>query len=80
MMKIMVTIFLRNVVLDGIAVNIIIRNGLIDSIFPYDNSFPVPEDAEMMDCDGKVAVPAFVNMHTRYDYIQRPVLVHANGL
>ena len=58
------TVFLRNVEYDGDVVDIIIRNRLIDSVSPHDKSFPVPDGAEVVDCAGKVVIPAFVNMHT----------------
>jgi 5-methylthioadenosine/S-adenosylhomocysteine deaminase len=55
-------ILLRNVELKGIASDILIDGEYISEILPA-GSISV-EDAEVVDCTGKAAVPGFVNMHT----------------
>lgn len=59
-------LILKNITLDGKAVDIIIADGLIKSIVPH-GSAAIPEAAgitEILDCTGKVAMPGFINMHT----------------
>ena len=59
-------LILKNITLDGKAVDIIITDGLIKSIVPH-GSAAIPEAAgitEILDCTGKVAMPGFINMHT----------------
>lgn len=59
-------LILKNITLDGKAVDIIIADGLIKSIVPH-GSAAIHEAAgitEVLDCTGKVAMPGFINMHT----------------
>lgn len=55
-------IFLRNITLDERQADILISEGTIASVTPH--SAVLPQDAEIIDCTGKVAMPGFVNMHT----------------
>ncbi len=59
----MVTLFLKDILLDGKPSDITISDGLISRIRPAGAELP-PEGAEITPCSGKVAMPAFVNMHT----------------
>lgn len=58
-------IYLENITLDGRQVDIRIADGLIASITPHSDAahetFP---DEEIVNCNGKTAMPGFVNMHT----------------
>ena len=57
-------IILRNILLDGSQVDIVIDGGLIRRIVPAGTA-PLPADgAELVDCARKAAIPGFVNMHT----------------
>jgi len=58
------TIFLRNLCHDGKNTDILVRDGMIASIRPHGEMVQVPDDAELVDCAGKVVMPGFVNMHT----------------
>ncbi len=58
------TILLKNIVSEGVASNILIEAGIISRIVPAENEIVVGEEAETVDCTGKVAFPGFVNMHT----------------
>ena len=60
-------ILLKNIVTEGVVSNILIDGNTIAGVFPADS--PMPEsfesgDCEPVDCNGKTAVPGFVNMHT----------------
>ena len=57
-------LFLRNITLDGKQVDIMIAGGKISKITPAGLQFPEPITEEILDCTGKTASPAFVNMHT----------------
>ena len=56
-------ILLKNIQLDGTAVDILIEGETFRRITPVSDSMPRPA-AEVVDCTGKVAVPGFINMHT----------------
>lgn len=62
----MADILLKNIKLEDSQVDILIQGGLIAKIGPAFSSseWRLVGDLETMDCDGKVAVPSFVNMHT----------------
>ncbi len=57
------TLFLKNIILDGKPVDISISGGKISRIRPSGTEVPT-SGAEISDCTGRVAMPAFVNMHT----------------
>ena len=56
-------ILLRNITLAGRRTDIRIDGGRIAQIAPG-GTLPVPQFGEVMNCDGKVALPTFVNAHT----------------
>lgn len=58
-------ILLKNIEVEGLRSDVLIRDGKIASVLPSDNENLVDTDAvETVDCTGKTAVPGFVNMHT----------------
>lgn len=58
-------ILLKNIEVEGLRSDVLIRDGKIASVLPSDNENLVDNDAvETVDCTGKTAVPGFVNMHT----------------
>ena len=60
-------ILLKNIVSEGVVSDILIDGNLIAGIYPA-NVSGCPEElfagADVVDCEGKTAVPGFVNMHT----------------
>ncbi len=59
------TILLKNIQLNDSQVDILIRQGIISQILPAGTCILEPsEDAEVLDCTRKAAVPGFINMHT----------------
>ena len=59
----MKSILLNNVTLGGVCSDILISDDKIAAI-GESGSFVFPQDAEVMECSGKTAVPGFINMHT----------------
>ena len=57
-------ILLRNIILNNQDSDILVSEGLIAKIAPAGASDCDMTDVEVMDCEGKTAVPGFVNMHT----------------
>ena len=57
-------ILLKKILLDGSKADILIDGARISRITPSSGDSTVESGAEIIDCDGKVAMPAFVNMHT----------------
>ena len=57
-------VLLRNIILNGQASDVLVADGIISKIAPSDSLFYCADDAEVMDCEGKTALPGFVNMHT----------------
>lgn len=57
-------ILLKNIQLEDVASDILIDGNLIASVVPADNQTFVQEETEVVDCTGKAAFPAFINMHT----------------
>ena len=57
-------ILLKNIVNDGVASDILIEGSRIAGVFSAGASGSRAEGAEVVDCQGKTAVPGFVNMHT----------------
>ena len=58
-------IYLRNIFLNGQLSDMFISNGVICSIMPAGGEVKeVGADVEVVDCEGKTAIPGFVNMHT----------------
>lgn len=57
-------ILLKNILLEGVASDVLIEGNLISKVVPSDNQMLVHEGAEVVDCTGKAAFPAFINMHT----------------
>lgn len=59
-------ILLKNITLDGSRKDIFISDGLISSIVPAGSAMEccTEQNAETLDCSGKVAVPGFINSHT----------------
>jgi len=62
----MAAILLKDITVDGLQKDILIRNGLIDKIGAAGDcaSWELFGDLEIMDCSRKHAIPGFVNMHT----------------
>ena len=59
-------ILLRNITSEGRQTDITIADGLIKRITPHSDEYQEPASGvETIDCTGKVAVPGFINMHTR---------------
>ena len=56
------TIILKNIMSDSVSTDIVVADGLIRKIAPAGTVQDDP-GAEVLDCTGKAAVPAFVNMH-----------------
>lgn len=61
----MAAILLKNISVGGVRRDLLIENGIIKRIEPEGScsGWDLAGDLELMDCDGKVAVPGFVNMH-----------------
>jgi 5-methylthioadenosine/S-adenosylhomocysteine deaminase len=57
-------ILLRNIILNNQDSDILVSEGLIARIAPAGALDCDMTDVEVMDCEGKTAVPGFVNMHT----------------
>lgn len=57
-------ILLKNILLEGVASDILIEDNLIAKVVVSDNQAVMPEGAEVVDCTGKAAFPALINMHT----------------
>lgn len=59
-------ILLKDITVDNARKDILIRGGLIDKIEPTGAGelWDLAGDVEIMNCNGKVAIPGFVNMHT----------------
>ena len=62
----MSAILLKNIEVEGVRSDILIRDGKIVSVLPAENEQVLESDSavETIDCTGKTAVPGFVNMHT----------------
>lgn len=57
-------ILLRNIILDGQASDMLVADGIISKIAPSGSLCCSADEAEVMDCCGKTALPGFINMHT----------------
>lgn len=57
------SILLRNISLNDKPVDILIRDGLIQRIAEA-HTIEIPQFGEVMNCEGKVVLPGFINMHT----------------
>lgn len=57
-------ILLKNILLEGIISDIHIEGNLITNVVPSESQPVVSADTEVVDCAGKAAFPAFINMHT----------------
>ena len=57
-------ILLKNILLEGIISDIHIEGNLITNVLPSESQPVVSADTEVVDCAGKAAFPAFINMHT----------------
>ena len=57
-------ILLKNILSEGVASDILIDGSLIAKVVRSDNQTVVSEGVEVIDCTGKAAFPAFINMHT----------------
>ena len=57
-------ILLRNIILNNQDSDILVSEGLIARIAPAGALDCDMTDVEVMDCEGKTAIPGFVNMHT----------------
>ena len=57
-------ILLKNILLEGIKSDILIEGNLITNVLPSESQPVVSADTEVVDCAGKAAFPAFINMHT----------------
>jgi 5-methylthioadenosine/S-adenosylhomocysteine deaminase len=57
-------ILLKNIMSEGVASDILIDGNLIANVSKSGNQTLVPEGTEVVDCTGKAAFPAFINMHT----------------
>ena len=56
-------IVLKNIISNGNISDIVIEGNKISGVFKAGESV-IPENAEVIDCTGKAALPGFVNMHT----------------
>ena len=61
---IMGSVLLKNIAVEEVASNILVEEGRIAKVVPADVEVAVSEDAEVVDCTGKAALPGLVNMHT----------------
>lgn len=61
----MAAILLKNISVGGVRRDLLIEDGIIKKIEAAGacSGWDLAGDLELMDCDGKVAVPGFVNMH-----------------
>lgn len=57
-------ILLKDILLDGGKVNIVVDGGRIARILPSGADLSPYAGAETMDCSGKAVIPGFINMHT----------------
>ena len=57
-------VLLRNIILNGQVSDVLVTDGIISKIAPSDSLCCCDDGAEVMDCEGKTALPGFVNMHT----------------
>ena len=57
-------ILLKNILSEGVASDILIDGNMIANVSKSGNQTLVPEGTEVVDCTGKAAFPAFINMHT----------------
>lgn len=59
-------ILLKNIVVEGVLSDVLIKDTLIEGISPSseDSFSSICDEAEVVDCAGKTAVPGLVNMHT----------------
>lgn len=57
-------ILLKNIILNGRASDMLVDDGIIAKIAPSGSLCCSDEEAEVTDCEGKTALPGFVNMHT----------------
>ena len=57
-------ILLRNIILNAQASDVLVSDGIISKIAPSDSLSHCADGAEVMDCEGKTALPGFMNMHT----------------
>ena len=62
----MCEILLKNIEVEGLKSDILIRDGVIASVLPSGNEkfADVDQSVETVDCTGKAAMPGLVNMHT----------------
>ncbi len=62
----MCEILLKNIEVEGLKSDILIREGVIASVLPSGNEkfADVDQSVETVDCTGKAAMPGLVNMHT----------------
>ena len=57
-------ILLKNIILNGLASDMLVADGIIAKIAPSGSLCCSDDEAEVTDCEGKTALPGFVNMHT----------------
>ena len=57
-------ILLKNIILNGRASDMLVADGIIAKIAPSGSLCCSDDEAEVTDCEGKTALPGFVNMHT----------------
>ena len=69
----MSSILLKNIVVNGVLSNIYIEGTTICRITPVgiasEEEVKTASGVEVMDCEGRTAVPGFINMHTHADDI-----------
>ena len=58
------SMFLKNIVVNGVLSDIQISDGIIAKICPAVESSSAPEGVEEVDCGGMTAMPGLINMHT----------------
>ncbi len=56
-------ILLKNIVSEGVASDILIKDGVVARVAPAAGGTVADKADEVLDCTGKAAVPGFVNMH-----------------
>lgn len=58
------SILLKNIVAEGVVSDVLIKDGLIGRIVPAGEQMCLPEEVEVVECDGKTLMPGLINMHT----------------
>ena len=57
-------ILLKNIVVEGVLSDVLLKDGLIGRIVSSGAYLVLPEDVEVVECEGKTLMPGLINMHT----------------